>query len=83
MISYHDFRQFLQRNDCEKAFDRAFYAYNGCVAFDVHMWELSEATCVVAHAFDWRATPEGRAYWLEIDRRWWSECSRVKIDRVK
>ena len=25
---------------------------------------------VFAHAFDWNATPEGREYWLDIDKMW-------------
>ena len=70
MVTYHDFRIFLQKNNCEEAFDHAFYDYNGSIAFDKYMWDVSEAAYIIAHAFDWAATPEGRKYWLEIDRRW-------------
>lgn len=70
MGSYQLFRAFLRQEGCEEAFDRAFYAYNGYTAIDESLWEAGEAEYIFAHAFDWRATPEGREFWLGIDKRW-------------
>ena len=70
MSSYGEFREFLRSEGCEAAFDRAFYQYNGCTAFDESLWEAADAECIFSHAFDWSATPEGREYWLAIDKRW-------------
>ena len=70
MLSYRQFRSFLREQGCETAFDRAFYSYNGYTTLDEPLWEAGEAECVFAHAFEWRDTPEGREYWLEIDRKW-------------
>lgn len=71
MTSYKIFRAFLRSEECEDAFDRAFYLYNDFTALDESLWEAVEAECVFGHAFDWSATQEGRDFWLEIDRRWY------------
>ena len=70
MSDYKTFRRFLQEQQCEEAFDRAFYLYNDFTLLDEALWEASDAECIFGHAFDWSATPEGREYWLAIDRRW-------------
>ena len=70
MIDYKTFRRFLQVSGCEAAFDRAFYNHNGFTHLDEALWETGDAEYIFAHAFDWSATPEGREYWLEIDRVW-------------
>ena len=70
MGSYQLFRAFLRTQECEAAFDRAFYQYNDCTAFDESLWEAGNAECFIGHAFEWSATPEGREFWLTIDRKW-------------
>ena len=70
MGSYQLFRGFLRQEECEAAFDRAFYNYNGFTHLDEALWAAADAECIFGHAFDWSATPEGREYWLAIDRRW-------------
>lgn len=70
MSSYTKFREFLRNEGCEAAFDRAFYQYNDCTAFDESLWEAGNAECFIGHAFEWSATPEGREFWLTIDRKW-------------
>lgn len=70
MSGYTKFREFLRSEGCEAAFDRAFYQYNDCTVFDEALWEACDAEYIFAHAFDWSATPEGREYWLAIDRIW-------------
>lgn len=73
---------------CEEAFDRAFYFYNGCTSLDEALWWAGEPEYIIAHAFDWRATPEGREFWLNVDREWHrvmgaiktSEYGSVKLD---
>ena len=70
MIDYKTFRRFLQVSGCEAAFDRAFYNHNGFTHLDEALWETGDAEYIFAHAFEWSATPEGREYWLEIDRVW-------------
>lgn len=70
MVDYKTFRWFLQVLGCEEAFDRAFYQYNDNTVFDEALWEACDAEYIFAHAFDWNTTPEGREYWLEIDRIW-------------
>ena len=37
---------------------------------DVSLWEAGDAECIFAHAFDWNTTPEGRDYWLALDKKW-------------
>ena len=70
MSSYTKFREFLRSEGCEAAFDRAFYKYNDCTAFDESLWEAGNAECFIGHAFEWSATPEGREFWITIDRKW-------------
>ena len=70
MSSYTKFREFLRNEGCEAAFDRAFYQYNDCTAFDESLWEAGNSECFIGHAFEWSATPEGREFWLTIDRKW-------------
>ena len=74
MSRYQQFRSFLREQGCEEAFDRAFHLYNGFTVLDESLWEAGDEVYVVAHAFDWRATPEGREFWLEIDRLWYRLC---------
>ena len=70
MGSYQLFRAFLRAQECEVAFDRAFYNHNGFTHLDESLWKAGDAEYIFGHAFDWSATPEGRDYWLAIDRRW-------------
>lgn len=70
MGSYQLFRAFLRKEGCEIAFDRAFYNHNGFTHLDEALWEAADVECIFGHAFDWSATPEGREYWLAIDKRW-------------
>ena len=72
MSSYQLFRNFLREQGCEEAFDRAFYLYNDFTRLDESLWEAGDAACIVGHALDWRATPEGREFWLNIDRLWYN-----------
>ena len=70
MGSYQLFRAFLRKEECEAAFDRAFYNHNGFTHLDEALWAAGDAECIFGHAFDWSATPEGREYWLAIDKKW-------------
>ena len=70
MSGYTKFREFLRSEGCEAAFDRAFYQYNDCTALDESLWEAGNAECFIGHAFEWSATPEGREFWLTIDKKW-------------
>lgn len=69
-VTYESFRRFLCHEGCEEAFDRAFLLHNGHTLFDRALWEASEPLYIFAHAFDWSATPEGRGFWLALDRKW-------------
>ena len=77
MGSYQLFRAFLRNEKCEAAFDRAFYAHNGYTALDESLWKAGDAEYIFVHAFDWSATPEGREYWLAIDKRWFQLFNKV------
>lgn len=68
--NYQQFRSFLREEECEAQFDLAFLLHNGHTALDAALWEAGEAEYLFAHAFDWAATPEGRDYWLSVDRKW-------------
>lgn len=68
--TYQSFREFLGRVGCEEAFDRAFYNHNHATLLDKALWEAAEAEYIIAHAFDWRTTPEGRPFWHSIDTKW-------------
>lgn len=70
MRRYQLFRTFLREQGCEEAFDRAFYLHNDYTTLDESLWEAAEATYIICHAFDWAATPEGRQFWLGIDKEW-------------
>ncbi len=76
MIDYKTFREFLREQKCEEAFDRAFYLHNDCTAMDEALWKVGEAAYIFGHAFDWSATPEGREYWLAIDRKWYNKIKQ-------
>ena len=80
MSSYRLFRSFLREQSCEEIFDRAFYSYNGSTILDEALWEIGDAEYIFAHAFDWDATPEGRDFWLDIDKQWyqWYQCYLFK-----
>ena len=67
---YRKFRSFLQEQGCEEAFDRAYYQHNDFTLLDEALWEAGDAECIFGHAFDWKETPEGRDFWLNIDRIW-------------
>lgn len=71
MSRYQQFRTFLREQGCEVAFDRAFYLYNDCTALDEELWSVGEEAYFVSQAFEWEATPEGRAFWREVDRQWY------------
>lgn len=70
MTPYQLFRNFLREEGCEAAFDRAFYLHNDYTQLDESLWEASDASAIIGHAFNWSATPEGREYWLAIDKKW-------------
>ena len=67
---YRKFRKFLREQGCEEAFDSAFYHYNDYTLFDESLWEVGDAIYIFGHSFDWGKTPQGRNYWLEIDKKW-------------
>ena len=69
-LSYRQFRTFLQECDCEEAFDEAFYRHNDYISLDEALWEAGDATYIFGYTFDWSDTPEGREYWLDIDKLW-------------
>lgn len=68
--TYSDFRAFLRAEGCEERFDRSFLLHNGHTALDAALWSVGEAEYIFAHAFDWSATPEGRNFWLAVDKKW-------------
>ena len=76
MSQYLHFRSFLREQDCEEAFDRAFYSYNDCTPLDESLWEAGNEACFFAQAFDWETTPEGRAYWSEMDKKWYDRSQQ-------
>ncbi|MBP3456365.1 MAG: hypothetical protein J6K38_08935 [Alistipes sp.] len=78
MNYYKAFRCFLRAMMCEEAFDRAFYSYNGYTSLDEALWRAGEPEYIVAHAFDWRATSEGREFWLNVDRAWHRVMGAIK-----
>ena len=69
-VTYATFRTFLSEQGCAEAFDRAFYLHNDFTAIDAALWEACPAEHIIAHAFDWSATPEGRLFWHTIDQAW-------------
>lgn len=83
MSDYQLFRYFLRDEGCEAAFDEAFYHYNGGVTLDARLWEAGDAAYILGHAFEWSATPEGRDFWAELDRRWYRFISSMMLCREK
>ena len=70
--NYQTFRKFLRDNDCERQFDAAFYAQCGANVLDETLADILVIDkCFLGRAFDWRKTPEGRKFWLDIDDKWW------------
>lgn len=58
---YQAFRKFLRDSGCERQFDAAFYAQCGANVLDETLADILVIDeCFLAHAFDWRRTPEGR-----------------------
>ena len=76
------FRAFLRKEECEATFDRAFYNHNGFTHFDEALWEAADVECIFGHAFDWSATPEGREYWLAIDKRWFKLYASLQYGTI-
>ena len=70
--NYQTFRKFLRDNDCERQFNAAFYAQCGANVLDETLADILVIDeCFLGRAFDWRKTPEGREFWLDIDTKWW------------
>lgn len=73
-IKYETFLEFLRRNDCEEAFQRAFYEQNGNNFMDRRLWEfLDPDECFINTCLNWSKTKEGRDYWKTIDELWYQE----------
>ena len=68
--TYQAFRNFLQEEGCEAQFDLAFLLHNGHTTLDEALWEAGDEEYIFAHAFDWSVTPEGRNFWLGLDKKW-------------
>lgn len=75
MSRYQEFRSFLRKEGCEAAFDCAFYNHNGFTHLDEPLWEAGDEEYILAHAFEWHTTPEGREFWQEIDKKWHRLCT--------
>lgn len=72
MIQYQTLRRFLRDNNCESAFDRAFYEQCGYNRFDETLAGIIGIDeTLFAHVFQWDRTPEGRDFWLKISDRWY------------
>ena len=70
--NYQTFRKFLRDNGFERQFDAAFYAQCGANVLDETLADILVIDeCFLGRAFDWRKTPEGREFWLDIDDKWW------------
>lgn len=73
-IKYDTFLDFLKRNNCEEAFQRAFYDQNGNNFMDRRLWEfLDPDECFFNTCLNWSKTKEGREYWKAIDELWYQE----------
>lgn len=73
-ISYSRFLEFLQRNDCEEAFNRAFYEQNGYNRMDERLWDILDPDeCFFNQCLNWSKTREGKEFWKEIDEKWYRE----------
>ena len=69
--TYILFRQFLQKQGCEEAFDRHFEENHPGYTLDARLAEFFCIDCgTIGRAFRWDETPEGRDYWKDIDRIW-------------
>ena len=76
--NYQTFRKFLRDNGCERQFDTAFYTQCGANVLDETLADILVIDeCFLGRAFDWRKTPEGRKFWLDIDARWWRFYRRL------
>ncbi|MBQ3043350.1 MAG: hypothetical protein IJD53_02740 [Alistipes sp.] len=76
--TYQDFRAFLREEGCAPNFDRAFLAYNDATAFDSVMWDAAtDKQSLIAVAFVWDKTAEGREFWRNIDLRWWQRYDEL------
>jgi len=70
---YRRFRSFLRNQNCEKEFDRAFYAQCGFNYLDERLSEyLVIDESFFGRCFDWNKTIEGHQYWKDIDTLWWN-----------
>ena len=73
-ISYETFTEFLRRNDCEDAFNQAFYEQNGYTRMDERLWDILDPDeCFFNQCLNWSRTPQGRDYWMAIDEKWYRE----------
>lgn len=73
MDTYQAFRDFLDDRGYAKEFDQAFYNAHPGYRLDDNLWEvLGGDECFLGRAFDWEGTPQGRSFWAEIDREWYT-----------
>ena len=71
--SYQTFRRFLRDNGCERQFDVAFYEQCGANVIDETLADILVIDeGFFSRAFRWDQTPEGREFWKDLDRKWWS-----------
>ena len=73
-ISYQTFTEFLQRNDCEDAFNQAFFEQNGYTRMDERLWNILDPDeCFLNQSLNWSKTAQGREFWKAIDEKWYKE----------
>ena len=78
MTLYRKFRLFLRETGCERQFDVAFFYQCGFNRFDETLAEVMGIDeSFFAHVFEWRRTPEGRSFWLDISDRWLERFPKI------
>ena len=78
MDLYLRFRRFLEERGGVREFEEAFGSQLPGYRLDAVLWEIMGGDeCFLGRAFDWEQTSQGRSFWAQVDKEWYSLCSSL------
>ena len=78
MCPYSTFLCFLRDRGCEREFEEAFGNQNPGYRLDATLWDIMCGDeFFLGRAFDWENTSQGRAFWAQLDKEWYSLCTNI------
>lgn len=79
MNTYQIFRTFLEERGWTNDFDIAFENQLPGYVLDATLWDIMGGDeFFLARAFDWVLAPQGRDFWVKVDREWYKLYTNLK-----